>query len=537
MLKVMLIDDEPFILQGLQILVDWAAEGYEIAALMSNGVEALDYLRSNKVDLIISDIQMPSMTGLELLDAIKDEKASDAHFAILTGYDDFSYIQKAIRSNCMDYILKPVQKEDLLSLLRKVSNFTLQDRLEKEKAKKMEAAYLARNIISLLNGKFDDSNVSYVNNHLLLSGNIRYIDIETVEDAIKTEDEEYDARAQQQRLYSACTETQKEIANHFIFDVSNDENRYDVGFIYCDNMAARHDMEENMYLRQILDRIETMLGTPVRMLCGKRVSSADALSKSYSSCCMLGSIKGFHRRKSIYTYEEEMQVEQNSMVLCKDALDRCIRAIEGNLRTEIEESVELLYEEMKSLGRLRNVTGLNINYLLFQLIHLASKQDSEVNQEEIVSYISEHSFENSFTRGSSEHMKRFAVEYSDYLMGLRKNLSGGILSEVERDIKEHYNENISLKSLGEKYFINSAYLGQCFRNKYNMAFKDYLTDYRIGQAAKLLKTTDKKIGMIAEEVGYKDCDYFIRQFIKLKGLTPSKFRKSQDLSGVSQITP
>ncbi len=529
MLKVMLVDDEPFILQGLKILVDWEEEGFEIAALMSNGAEALEFLKKNKVDLIISDIQMPVLTGLELLEAIRRDNISEARFAILTGYDDFAYVQTAIRSSCMDYILKPVQKEDLITLLRKVSKLSTKNDLEKENHKKLEGAYLARNIISILNGKFDDTNINYVKNHLQLSGYMRFIDMETVVDDIKNDDEDFDARGQQHRLYDACVDIFKENANHFIFDVSHDEDRYDVGFIFCENMATRHDMTESEFLEDMLSRLETLLGASVRMLCGKQVNTIASLSKSYSSGCMLGSIKGFHSRKSIYTYEEELQVEQNSVVLCKNALDDCIKAIEGNEREEIEKSVELLYEEMKNPVSQGNVAGLNINYLLFQLIHLASKQDSEVNQEEIVSYISEHSFESSFTRGSSEHMKRFAVEYSDYLMGLRKNLSGGILADVERDIREHYGENISLKSFGEKYFINSSYLGQCFRNKYKMTFKDYLANHRINEAAILLKSTDKKISHIAEEVGYKDSDYFIRQFIKLKGLTPSKYRKSAQL--------
>ena len=149
MLKVMLVDDEPFILQGLKILVDWEEEGFEIAALMSNGAEALEFLKKNKVDLIISDIQMPVLTGLELLEAIRRDNISEARFAILTGYDDFAYVQTAIRSSCMDYILKPVQKEDLLTLLRKVSKLSAKNDLEKENHKKLEGAYLARNIISL----------------------------------------------------------------------------------------------------------------------------------------------------------------------------------------------------------------------------------------------------------------------------------------------------------------------------------------------------------------------------------------------------
>lgn len=123
-------------------------------------------------------------------------------------------------------------------------------------------------------------------------------------------------------------------------------------------------------------------------------------------------------------------------------------------------------------------------------------------------------------------MKNFALEYADYLMSLRKNMSRGILSNIEKDIAEHYYENISLRNLGEKYYMNSSYLGQVFRKKYNMSFKDYLTNIRINEAAKQLIMTDKKINQIAEDVGYLDCDYFIRKFIEIKGCTPSKYRKN-----------
>ena len=95
----------------------------------------------------------------------------------------------------------------------------------------------------------------------------------------------------------------------------------------------------------------------------------------------------------------------------------------------------------------------------------------------------------------------------------------------EKEIKEHYMENMTLKELSKKYYVNSAYLGQLFRKQYGQSFKDYLNNYRIEQAAALLLRTDKKIYEIAEEVGYHDLDYFINRFISVKGCTPAKFRK------------
>ncbi len=526
MLRVMLVDDEPYILQGLQIIVDWEREGYEIVALMTNGQEALEYLKNNTVDLIISDIQMPVMNGLELLEKINEEKISDARFVVLTGYDDFSYTQKAIRSNCHDYILKPVKKEELLSIIRNVSNLTLESHKQKENQEQMQDAFLRINIISLIKGKYDESNIDFVNSHLQLTGGIRFIDIEVASDYIDSESDDYDLRLEQKQLYSVCREVLKDYANHFIFDVSYSEDDYDIGFIYCENMADRKDMSEEEFLITMHRKIEVMMKKPIRMLCGKMVSNISAISKSYSSCHRLNSIKSFHNPKSIYVYEDEVQVSQSGLVLCKNSIDEIINAIENNEQEQIELAVDKLYSELQSCDASENIMDLNLNYLLFQLIHLASEQDDSINQEEIVEYISENAVDSSLIRGSSQHMKRFATEYANYLMELRKSISRGILAEIEAEIRDHYSENISLKYLGDKYHINSSYLGQVFKKKYDMSFKNYLTNYRIKEAAKMVISTDKKINQIAEEVGYKDCDYFIRKFIEIKGCTPSKYRKN-----------
>ena len=526
MLKVMLVDDEPYILQGLQVLVNWNKEGFLIDSLMTNGVDALEYLKDHEVDLIITDIQMPMMTGLELLEQINKEHLSDAKLVLLTGYDDFSYVQKAIRNNCFDYILKPVSKEDLITLLRKVANLNEEKSIVEEKQKKMEDAYLASNLISIIKGKYDDNNVEYIKNHLQLAGKLRFVDFEIMTEGISDEEDDYDLRLLQKQLFSSLKEILKENANHFIFDVSYDKDNYDVGFIYCENMATRRDMSENEFFQMILKKLEVIFAKPVRIMCGKMVADVSSLSKSYSSCARISSIKGFHSQKNLYFYETDIQVGQNGIVLCKNSLDECISAIQSNDHEAISEAVRHLFEDMNKAEGNNNVIDLNINYLLFQLIHLATEQDDNVNQEEVIQYISEISFEKSAIRGSAEHLERFAIEYSDYLTGLRKNVSRGILAKIEAEIKEHYAENISLRNLGEKFFINSSYLGQIFRKKYNQSFKDYLTNYRINEACKQLVNTEKKVNQIAADVGYKDCDYFIRKFIETKGCTPSKFRKT-----------
>ena len=155
MLKVLLVDDEPFIIQGLKVLIDWEQEGFMIAGTASNGKEAYDFLQKEEVDLIIADIQMPVMTGLELQETIRKENLSNAYFVILSGYADFEYARRALQNECTDYILKPVDREMLLKLLNRVSAMRDEDDRMKQRNRRMERAYLARQLLYLMMGSPD----------------------------------------------------------------------------------------------------------------------------------------------------------------------------------------------------------------------------------------------------------------------------------------------------------------------------------------------------------------------------------------------
>ncbi len=525
MLKVLLVDDEPFILQGLKLLVDWEREGFQIAGTASNGLEALSFLEREKVDLIIADIKMPQMTGLELLERIRKEEISDAYFVILSGYAEFSFARQAMQNDCTDYLLKPVDSEILLKVLNKVLVMRSKEKADHEKNRKLEQAYLARHLIALIQGKYDDLNVKYVREHMRCQTGVRYVEIR-MEDSFDEEGAtDREMRSFQRQLYEHCREYLKEDADLCIFDVSVNEKIYDIGLILFDYVFEQADMDEKKYLNCLLEYLTSNLQKSVVMLVGKRVTDIANIAKSYGNTCMLRSFQGFRAKKSIYYYEEEVQVSPEGLILCKESLDRLLKAIERNDPMEIREAVGFFYEEMSKRGICGEAMTLNINYLLFQLIHLACEQDDDVNQEEILRVISESSFEAGVKRGSRAHLTRFACEYADYLSQLRKNVSRGVLGMVEKEIRENYASNITLRSLSEKYYVNSAYLGQLFRKKYGQSFKDYLNNYRMEQAADALLRTDKKIVQIAEDVGYHDLDYFTNRFIQVKGCTPARFRK------------
>lgn len=156
LLKVLLVDDEPFITKGLAVLVDWNALGFAIEGAVFNGRQALTFLKKHPVDLIIADIQMPVMDGLELLEIIQRDHLSDAYFVILSGYSDFEYARQAIRFDCMEYLLKPVMTDQLIELLHKVRASCHRNSEGKKRDEAYGKAYLAQNLLALLQDRHDE---------------------------------------------------------------------------------------------------------------------------------------------------------------------------------------------------------------------------------------------------------------------------------------------------------------------------------------------------------------------------------------------
>ncbi|MCX4338724.1 MAG: response regulator [Lachnospiraceae bacterium] len=525
-MRVMLVDDEPFILQGLSRLIDWEREGCEVVKTAADGQEAIEYLAEGEADLIITDIRMPRMNGIELLEHLRAEKISDAYVVILSGYSDFKYAQAAIRYEAMEYLLKPVQKEQLLGLVRKVAENRAVSRQEELDTKKMQRGYLLQNLSVLLQGRTEEQRLSYVREHFRCTGGVRYLHICLNDLAALEEMTDEEVVALKDAVYECAASWLQEDADHLLGEFFAYEEEYELGFLYCEHMAAKRNLSEGAFMRAFHQALQNgSKNMPVILLLGKWVEDIAKISHSYSSACVLRSFKGFQERQNVFYYEKEVQVGEAKPILCGDSLDALVKAVEAGDSLAINKSVDALFTEMDRLDRTRETVVMNLNWLIFRLLSLAMEQDESVSQDEVLSFISGNVSKEEIIRGSRAHLRKFAGEYAEYLAQLKKNISGGILQEIECEIRERYAENLTLRELGQKYYINSSYLGQIFRKRYGQSFKSYLNTCRISEAALQLVRTDKKIGEIAEDVGYHDLDYFISRFIEQEGCTPSRYRK------------
>ncbi len=525
MIKTLIVDDEPFIRQGLKVLIDWEKYGYEIIDESENGIRAMEIIKEKEIELVITDIKMPQMDGLELIEYVYKNISKKINFIVLSGFSEFEYARKAMKYNVRDYLLKPIQREELINSLVKIQERHNNIILKKEEKENNEKLIYDKYLSELISGRYDEKSLNYIKNRFNPNCEIRYINIE-----VNYNNERYfnmtheEKRLGQHNLYKRILDWLGKDYYNVIFDVINEKDCYDIGFIYEKRLSREKCISEKEYIKNLIDYVKEGYKYDFYIYIGQQVKCIEELEISYKTSIIAKMFSNFSIDSKISYYDDIMN-NSESYSIEKKYMDDLIKAIEENDKEQIIECVDKFYNSFKNHFIDLDIITINIDYLLCNLINIARGIDEKVDQQKIIQYISLGVFKENISRGSSKHLKEFSLEFSNYLVQIRQKNSQGILDHIDREISVHYMDKLSLKSLGEKYYINSAYLGQIFKKKYNMSFKDYLNVYRIDRAEEILMNSDDKIYKIAEQVGYNNTDYFISKFVQLKGETPLQYRK------------
>ncbi len=533
LLKVLLVDDEPFIRKGLAALIDWEAEGFVIAGEAQNGCEAVLRLSEEDYQLVISDIRMPDMSGIELVEEVKTRKISEAKFVLLSGFYDFQYAKSAILYGCSDYVLKPIQREELLNVLRRIQKKIREEAGGRRDKSIFEKAYLDRNLLALIWGKYDEINLRYAKEKLELKGRIKYIHLEIslLDERFLSQSEEK-KRVLHRQLYNYAALLFKRLSNHVIFGVTKEGECYDIGIIYSELMPDKKNMTDEEWLDWVLKELRERMGFEITAFLGGWVSKLEDIAYSYREAAMARSFcfykipkKDIKKEPAQGTGKKTIQNKNQQDEYLRKELDALIHGIETGDKEFIKENSGELYRKMMDKGLDSKLIGMNIQYYVYRLLGLAYEIENDINQEEVMQYIQEEVFSSGMPWINEVKFRKFAEDYSEYLLQLRQNSARGIMNLIEAEIEANYSDNLSLRSMGEKYYLNSVYLGQIFKKRYGCCFKDYINGVRLRKAAELLLRTEEKVYEIAEKVGYKNTEYFINKFESTYGVTPARFRK------------
>ncbi len=505
MKKVMLVDDEIFITEGLKAIIDWNKLGLEVVQTAQNGEEAIKKYYENPVDLIVTDINMPKKTGLELVKELK-EAHQQVKFIILSGYDEFSYAKKAIEYGVENYILKPINEEELEASLKQ-----LLANLAKEKTIINKGLDKTGKLLAFLNGKYDVMEIMSIKNDM-------YIDF-------------YQEKYTISNIFINAKKDKELYINidHLVESVFS--NQYEVLYQFNGQIVIINAWEKQMTSETIMQRYEQLkelliqtLGYDVFISIGSVVSMIDHLPASYAVAKKL--------KKYMLTLGTNKVVDEQTIAHIKfkgmkfhDEMDQINKLIIEKNREALKGYVEGIFDNQDLTPK--NIYDFSIKVVLLidkvqEEFQLTKKYKRESLSDTIIELCNES------TRGS---VKAFVMSELDELMqSMYENTVkySPVVQQIVTVVNERYYEELSLKTLAYQYNINSSYLGQIFNKEVGCSFSDYLNKTKNMKAKELILETNMKINDIAKEVGYTDSSYFYRKFKKFFGVSPSTLREMKN---------
>ncbi|RAI88560.1 two-component system response regulator YesN [Paenibacillus pabuli] len=519
MINVLIVDDEPFIRQGLQLLMDWESCGYQICGQASNGLQALECIRAVHPDLVIADIKMPEMDGMELARTLYEQYGGEIKLILLSGFYEFEYAKQAIKYQVNDYILKPIVKTELVQVLEEFRISFDARTEEKRHQQEKDRIIMAQHMQSILLGSADKESVANVQPSYQSANFLRCMLIEATGETAGRAECETDW----------CSRVEASVGEPFKGQVlkpfTGEKNA--VLLILTDLMLKEEAIALEEYIGRLHGELNQGQESAVAFYIGKEVQRVEELYESYQSCGKMKSLRFFTTSGPMY-YFEHMNTEiftKQPGQREKQLFDGLIKSIEQQQMDELRSHAEAIFQFFLNERIEPGIVRIQLHYLAYNLLELVKGETGPPDSGLMQSAFLQMNYAMLSMEANIENLWEFSRLCAEKLKEQQKWNAMGVLARIEAFIHEHYRENISLKLLGEQFYMNSAYLGQIFKKHYAMSFNDYLNQLRVEEAARLLRRTDQRVYEIATAVGYRDSDYFINRFEKLMDETPAQYRK------------
>lgn len=520
--SVIIVDDELFFRKDFIGMIDWEGNGYQVIGEAADGKDALAMIRDKKPDLVITEIRMPVLDGLALIQATEEEKL-DTEFVIISRHTDFCYAQQAVRLGVLDYVLKPIDEDDFVYALVK-----LHDKLERKKQLQVRKRMLKnqKQIETLIRGESGGTSneESIVLEMAIGSEAFTYtlIELNNVHPWSERKfplKEEIRADIQDaiQRIVPRATEP-------FIY-----EHGRTYGLIVPSMYLAGVGGSIKTFMELLLMRLEDRYGLPYRAYAGTTVKQLDKIKESYASAKKAITSKYYRSAEWFIAYNE---VKDTTLVygqLDNDLCRKLVEAVEENNSYDIKLVVNRIFSEFREKRFSPEAIQTSIVHcVLLICISIRSMEGDETELKTFEPIINWHDY-NVTLDEIKRLLNAFVFEASDLINMLYRTYGKGRIHKIKTYIDQNYSKNMSLKSIAGQFYLNPAYLGQLFKKKYGVYFNEYLQQLRITEAKKLLRIKDFRIYEVAERVGFNNSDYFITQFEKLEQMSPSEYRNKWNL--------
>lgn len=515
MYNVWIVDDEPFILEGLYSIVDWSALNLIIVGQAENGRDAIEQIETGNipVDILITDITMPEMNGLELMRVLK-AKNPELKCIILSGYNEFNYIKEGMKIGIENYLLKPINIEEFTQTLSNAVEKLQRSRTPSLNVDQMEL--LKDNILyRLVTGRITPAEWKARSDFLQLQLNTPNIIVITIKsyDDIST--------SPSHLIREHTIDFMKGIELPFLCFQDMDDNTVLICGI---EKACEQTMTQlRHHWVQLCEQLEDRMQLRPLITIGSLVSDLESAPVSYQHARLAQDYALLYPQDKILEYAT---VTSSLDRKCKP-LTRPDQYARMLLAYDLPMLTTLIDEDFDAFSQIEGITPAEIRIVAVEII-IQMKQ--LLKETKTIDHFGSDAYRDStnqiFRSTTLEQLKSsilsIAKEVAETL-NEQTNISP-VIKQILNHVELSYAEEFSLKTLGQTYNIHPVYLGQLFQKELNQTFSDYVNRFRIEKAKELIKQTTLKTHTIAKTVGYWDAGYFYKQFKKYVGVSPTDFK-------------
>ncbi|MFV0362889.1 MAG: response regulator [Suipraeoptans sp.] len=517
-MNVLIVDDERIIRKGLRAAVPWSNLGINHVFEASSGIEALDILNKESPEIIITDIQMAEMTGLDLISEIRKSK-NDVKIIVLTGYDEFDYARECLRMQVQDFLLKPVEEETLINSVKNQIDAISEKRSETKKEKHMrriigsaEQEKIENCMRNLIHKNDVDESTEIVKETFehLIGKKLRVVILLPsvyLKGIVEGESESLSLLTIKNLLLDLLDANQ----NGITF------TDFDGQLLLVLSEGEKSDVLEN-HITTVVKLIQEECNVKLRVIMGSSVAEVEKLYISYNDAVYL-------RKEEQDKYKTYVVAKKNKGQL------EMFREVYLELKTKINDNIGNIdqvlhiFDTFCTASDSYNITDEYVRKCCFELastVYFGYIVESGENTDGRLNILLS-------TTLSTDRKGTFEVTHAfiENLLKSKENEDDELISSVKRYINEHITDDITVSGIAAAFCLSPNYFSRLFKRVAREGCNEYIIRKRIELASNLLVDTNMKVGKIAQDVGYNDTNYFSLTFKKQTGLTPLQYRETK----------
>lgn len=520
--KVLLVEDEIVAREGIRDNVEWKSAGFEFCGEAPDGEIALPLIEATQPDVLLTDIKMPFMDGLQLTKIVR-EHMPWVKVVILSGHDEFQYAQAALKLGVTEYLLKPISAQELEAVLRKISASLEEERVERESLKRLKEQ--AENNLLLLREKFllrlimgGESSLAAVEQSEQLGLNIIARCYQIILIKIEPPD---GAQPLNYQEYQQIERLVNEVVHHYPNVLLAKKDMEELALIVKGDNPEQLEIEGPLIGEHVKAEVEAQTGHRVFIGLGSIQQRLGELHHSFSEA--LAKVKGATKEAHLpFTISEIDQIE---MLKLEQS------ALENYLKCGIAEDFDEFFDNyIQPLGEAALRSYLVKHYIFMDIVLTAAQFVSDLGGkvEEVIPGIQEVEkvLENVTTLEQiREETRKIFTDALNFRNSQVRSERAIIIHQAKAYINSHFTDpDLSLDEVATHVNLSPNHFSAVFRHECGETFREYLTRNRIERAKELLRMTNLKCSEVGYRSGYNDPHYFSYIFRKNTDMTPQQYR-------------